>query len=256
MQDWQKALQNHPANTKYRVVAYIDGFNLYNGMKSKTKKALKDAAAAEANGLVVDAAQLRATAQAWVSYRWLNVKALVEKLLKPDQELVRVKYFTARVSTSKNKMLRQNTYLEALGTLPDIEIIEGQFQPGEFYCPVCKHTHYEPREKRTDVNIGIHLLKDALDDHYDTAILISGDSDLVPAVEEVLSRFPNKRVTVAFPPHRKSKELDDIASRSLSIGRANIRQSQFPEKVLRQDGFELERPEKWRQVSSVVAPSP
>lgn len=49
-------------------------------------------------------------------------------------------------------------------------------------------TSYE--EKMTDVNIAVELLGDAQDDAFDTAIIISGDSDLTPPVRATLSRYP------------------------------------------------------------------
>ena len=52
----------------------------------------------------------------------------------------------------------------------------------------------------TDVNIAVELLGDAQDDAFDTAIIISGDSDLTPPVRATLERYPGKRVIVASLP--------------------------------------------------------
>ena len=54
-------------------------------------------------------------------------------------------------------------------------------------------------EKRTDVSIGIWMLDDAYQDRCDNLILVSGDSDLVPAVQMVKSRFPLKKILVYVP---------------------------------------------------------
>ncbi len=43
----------------------------------------------------------------------------------------------------------------------------------------------KPREKGTDVKISIDLIIGAIDDYYDTAILISSDTDLIPALRYV-----------------------------------------------------------------------
>jgi hypothetical protein len=51
-----------------RVAAYIDGFNLYFGIREEGRR-----------------------------YLWLDLECLVQSLLKPHQQLVAVRYFTARV---------------------------------------------------------------------------------------------------------------------------------------------------------------
>ena len=50
----------------------------------------------------------------------------------------------------------------------------------------------KPREKGTDVKIAVDLIVGAVDDEYDTAILISSDTDLIPALKYI--RYKNKRI--------------------------------------------------------------
>ena len=59
----------------------------------------------------------------------------------------------------------------------------------------------------TDVNVAIELLGDAQDDVFDAAIIVSADSDLTSPARAVRQRYPEKRVVVAFPPNRVSKQL-------------------------------------------------
>jgi hypothetical protein len=69
-----------------RTYAYIDGFNLYYGAVRRTP------------------------------YKWLDLKALVERIF-PRNHLARVKYFTARVQPppwDPGKPQRQDAYLRAL----------------------------------------------------------------------------------------------------------------------------------------------
>ena len=93
---------------------------------------------------------------------------------------------------------------------------------------ICSFEDEVPNEKMTDVNIAVELLSDAFQDRYDTAFLISADSDLVPPINRIRLLFPKKNVIVAFPPDRFSKELDKYASASFTIGRAKIAKSLFP----------------------------
>lgn len=97
----------------------------------------------------------------------------------------------------------------------------------------------------TDVNIAVELIADAVQGAYDTALLISGDSDLTPAILKVKELFPRKRVIVAFPPGRYSQRLAQVADGYLVIGRAKLSASQLPDRIEKADGFILERPSEW-----------
>ena len=97
----------------------------------------------------------------------------------------------------------------------------------------------------TDVNIAVELLSDAYDNRFDTAIIVSGDSDLTGPVGSVRTRYPDKHVIVAFPPGRHSVDLNKAASASFTIGRKKLRDSQLPETVVRTDGYVLTRPARW-----------
>ena len=99
----------------------------------------------------------------------------------------------------------------------------------------------------TDVNIAVQLLNDAQDDSFDTALIISADSDLTPVVETVLQRYPKKRVVLAFPPNRSSSQLKVVGSASFTIGRKILKDSQFPNQVMKKNGFKLKKPSKWNQ---------
>lgn len=58
-----------------RVIGYIDGFNLYFGLRDK----------------------------GWRCYYWLDVKLLCQNLLKSPQHLLTVKYFTSRIKFPADK---------------------------------------------------------------------------------------------------------------------------------------------------------
>lgn len=98
----------------------------------------------------------------------------------------------------------------------------------------------------TDVYIAVELLTDAFQDLYDTALLISADSDLTPPLTAMRRLFPGKRAVVAFPPNRTSQELKIVASGYFIIGRRNIAKSLFPLEVQKPNGFVLKCPERWR----------
>jgi len=100
-------------------------------------------------------------------------------------------------------------------------------------------------EKMTDVNIAVEMMRDAFQDRFDAALLISADSDLCPPVRAIRSLFPEKRVVVGFPPARRSIELASVASNQFVVGRASLAKSQFPVEITTPSGVILKKPETW-----------
>lgn len=201
-----------------RVITYIDGFNLYFGLRRKN----------------------------WKRYYWLNVSKLSENLCKPNQQLVMTKYFTARIDKPTAKHNRQKTFLEAIQTLDNTEIFYGKYQNNPIQCPSCNFTIPNPKEKMTDVNIAAELLADAFQDNFDTALLITGDSDLIAPIRKIIQFYSNKRVIVAFPPKTFSEELKKIASAYFVIGRKQFKDSLFPDPVIKDNGYKLYKPVRWK----------
>jgi uncharacterized LabA/DUF88 family protein len=60
-----------------------------------------------------------------------------------------------------------------------------------------KFKKYE--EKRTDVNMASYIIADGFNDKYDKAIIITGDSDIAPAIEMVKKFFPEKEFLAVIP---------------------------------------------------------
>jgi uncharacterized LabA/DUF88 family protein len=58
------------------------------------------------------------------------------------------------------------------------------------------------QEKGVDVHIAVDLLTGAFDNHFDTALLVSSDTDLIPAIHAVRSK--KKRVEYIGFAHRPS----------------------------------------------------
>ena len=156
-----------------------------------------------------------------------------------------MKYFTSRISSPEDKRKRQTNYLEALGTLPNLDIYEGKFLDKPRECFGCHKTWMDHEEKMTDVNIATQLLLDAFDDKFDTALVISGDSDLVPPILAIRQRFPAKRIVAVFPPSRSSIHLRNACHAAYPIGRANLAASIFPDEVTKPNGYVLKRPPSW-----------
>jgi uncharacterized LabA/DUF88 family protein len=215
---------------KYKVVTYIDGFNFYFGIR---EQAIAKGSKEEPD-------------PSWYRYMWLDLHAMCSRMLTKRQELVAIKYFTAPIIGREGKRERQNAFLDALRTLPKVEIIFGRFQPDRKECDRCGHPAYHPQEKKTDVNIATALICDALDEKYDTAIIITGDSDLVPAVQAVKRLRPEKRVLAAFPPNRYSKEMHDTTGMDpIQIWEKLLQKSLLPAVIKREGLPDIARPHKY-----------
>ena len=197
-----------------RVAAYIDGFNLYNGIMEAE----------------------------WRHYLWLDLRKMVEALLLPEQELVGVTYYTARVGKPFESVERQRRYLDALEHRDGLTVVYGTCVYEDEDCKSCGRTWSRRTEKKTDVGIAVGLLTQV--GRYDAALLISGDSDLVPAVNAI-EALPNKRVINAAPPRRVSKELKQRSSSHFVINETTLRESQFPSVVSTAPGYAVVQPVEW-----------
>lgn len=200
-----------------QVAVYVDGFNLYHGLKAKHGR----------------------------RYLWLDLETVAKRLLKPGQQLTSVKYFTARIRNDQLAQARQSAYLGALAQT-DVEIVLGRFQEKHRDCWKCGATWRAYEEKETDVSIAVSLLEDGVVGRFDTALLISADSDLCPAVRSLKRLRPELLVVAVFPPKRRSDDLRAACDAAFTLGDSNIRRSQLPQNVSGSDGTVYARPRYWR----------
>jgi uncharacterized LabA/DUF88 family protein len=202
-----------------RVIAYIDGFNLYYGLRARYRR----------------------------RYHWLDLERLVVSLLPPMHYLERLDYFTARIRNQPQSIHRQAAYLTALAACcPRIRIVEGRFQQTTVTCSACGGRRVAFEEKETDVNIAANMISDAALDAFDTAILISADGDLAPAIMTARRLRPTARFYAALPPRRRSDALSRVTDATFTIGEGRIRGSLLPDKIVLPSGVVLERPAYWR----------
>jgi uncharacterized LabA/DUF88 family protein len=213
-----------PQRPRPRTNVYIDGFNFYYG-------AVKD-----------------------TPHKWLDFQRFV-RFLRPADDVQRIYYFTALVD-APSPQKRQLTYLGALGTLPNIEVVLGRFKSKQIKCEVaacsdkaCDKIFKKPEEKRTDVNIAVYMVDHAYQNACDQFVLISGDSDLVPAVRMIKLRFPEKLVIVYVPAKDKVRafavELRGSADRHRELPLNLLQHAQLPSRVPDGAGGVYEKPPTW-----------
>lgn len=201
---------------------YIDGFNLYYGSLKGTM------------------------------FKWLDLERMFERL-RPDDDIQVIRYFTALVDGGAQ--VRQKRFLAAIDTLPKVEVQFGRFKQKRFRCQVQACSYEGSRfytgqeEKRTDVAIGVQLVDDAHRDLADRFVLVSGDSDLVPAVRTLKARFPEKQVIVYVPSRDQVRgaatELRGEADKHRTLPMALVKRSQLPPRVADGHGGWIEKPVEW-----------
>lgn len=205
-------------------IVYVDGFNLYYGAVKGTP------------------------------YKWLDINKLVQMLL-PKNQVLKIKYFTALVNArpqDPDQPIRQQIYLRALKTIPNMEIIFGHFLSHEVSMPLANclpgHQKYaqviKTEEKGSDVNIATHLLHDGYQGAYGVAIVISNDSDLVEAIRIVRNEL--KKGVIVLNPFKDtpSQELKKVATFLKPIREGVIAASQFPDSMIDSKGT-FNKPSKW-----------
>lgn len=207
-----------------RTYIYVDGFNLYYGAVKGT------------------------------AFKWLDISRLCQFLL-PKNQITKIKYFTALVTArpgDPDQPNRQQIFLRALRTIPNLEIIYGHFLehprkmilasslPGKpQYVTVIK-----TEEKGSDVNLAAHLVNDGHKGLYKTAVLVTNDSDLVEPIKIVCSEL-HLPVGVLNPnPKQPSHELQKYATFVKPIRKGVLAASQFPP-VLKDANGVFQKPPSW-----------
>jgi 6-hydroxy-3-succinoylpyridine 3-monooxygenase len=210
-----------------RCTVYVDGFNWYYGVFRH-----------------------------FPEWKWLNVQGFFEEL-RLDEDVLKVKFFTAIVEPDKavsETRDRLQRYLKALGTLSKVQVILGKYQLRSVSCRAdCRKEYRVPEEKKTDVNIAVHMLNDAITKATDSMVLVSGDSDLEPAVEWVRKNCPRMKLTVYLPALKEEQQFRrndfyrqlGVACNFLPLD--NFKKHQFPDKLLLSNGSFVERPVTWRK---------
>jgi hypothetical protein len=218
---------------KKRTIVYIDGFNLfYRALKGTPNK-------------------------------WLDLEALCKASLSKECEIVGIKYYTARVSgkIDPNSPKDQQSYLAALGTIPNLSVYYGSFQVTEKVSYLAKPLTFQPaitlpahpipkfakvvktEEKGSDVNLGVHLVYDAMRGKFDQAAVLTNDTDLQEPIR-IVAKEIGLPVVLLTPVNKPAKGLQSLAS---SVRHINpyIGSSQFSNQLVRKDGKIINKPVNW-----------
>jgi len=165
-----------------RVIIFIDGSNLYHNLVENFGKAN------------------------------INFSEFVN-LLAGKNKIVKVYYYNAPVNQKEkpDQYKRQQKFYASLKKNPKIEIKLGRLE---------KRPNGPPAEKGVDVKIAVDIITFAYLNVYDTAILVSGDADFVPAIKAAQD-FGKQVINVSFP-KTKSFHLNQTCNKTILLDNEKI----------------------------------
>ena len=175
-----------------RVMVFIDGGNLYAGVKF---------------GLNLQ--------------KSVNIDSLVKKLVS-GRPLVRAYYYTTsspRPNSSQGKAHQR--FLDKLGWVENLQLRRGRIVPRAhtIECPKCKESfeYNTYTQKGVDTRIAVDMVTLAVRGAYDTAILVSGDSDLAEAVNYIREQTNKKVENACVPGKSWAKTLREAADKRIPL---------------------------------------
>lgn len=184
-----------------RVMVFVDGSNLYHGLKAVTGRAAIDFGRFAAN------------------------------LCGPKRRLIHTHYYNVPVHQADDPGVYagQQRFLNRLRTVPHLSVHLGRLvaRDRDETCPKCGTTYtvgYRT-EKGVDVQIAAHMLVHAFDNQYDTAVLVSQDGDFAPVVAEI--RRLGKSVENAEFPNRLPSYLSKSCSGVIQLDAAFLKGCMF-----------------------------
>lgn len=155
----------------------------------------------------------------------VSLRSLASKFIDPKSEsLQSVYYFYATLQDKEEESHRH--YVSQLVNEKVIPV-EGYFTKVRVRCRGCKSENVGWVEKQSDVNLALGIFREAVEDRYDHAIVITDDADITPACRETLKLFPNKKITVLKMRKTSDEELVKLGVKCQKISKQHILDSLF-----------------------------
>ena len=216
------------------VVALIDGFNMYGALDARVRGR-----------------------KPFKQFKWINYWVLMEGFLRDDEELKAVYYFTTYPEKGMHewrpKRMRHALLVDVQRDL-GVQVVMGRFAARTRKCLVpiqqggCRKPFTRHEEKRTDVNIAVRLVSLAYEKAYDTALLVTADSDLVPAVEQAKKCYPAGRILNVAPIGRKkdAHHLGKAVDAQIEMKEKHLALARLANRVVLSNGRVVDCPNEWR----------
>jgi len=212
----------------------------------------------------IDALNLYYRALRFTTHKWLNLEALARLSLPATCNVVAINYYYAPVSgrTDPAAPNRQRAYLRALKTLPLVSAYQGNFIASRVWAGLIHPLEFRPvhwlkliyprpvvtrvwktEEKGSDVNLGVHLVRDAFQNRFDAAAVLTNDTDFVEPVRIVTAEV-GLPVILLSPVNTPATSLMKHATSVRHI-RPYLGPSQFPNLLVDARGRPIHKPPTW-----------
>jgi uncharacterized LabA/DUF88 family protein len=207
-----------------KYIFFVDGFNLYHAL---------------------DYTHTGPDHFKYRKFKWLNLQKLASLYVGRLDTLEKVILFTAFATWDPAKVARHKLFVRANESV-GVQVVYGEFKRKDKHCQLCKRKFQTFEEKQTDVNIALSLFQLAVTDQYDRAVIVSGDTDLIPAIKAVRATFPNKQLGVILPIGKSSEDLLKHADFRFKMREHHLATSRFPDQIILPDKSMLDCPVSWR----------
>ena len=225
-----------------KIIVYADGLNLYHTLHGFNPQLM-----------------------------WLDVLHLVKIMLGDRYDIAHVNYYTARFSANNPIAAgQQATYHKALASQPQVTIHRGYFKrvpkrgkltannavPPSVSASLPDLLEIETREeKKTDVTLATHLVRDAFCKQFEVAAVITNDGDFEEAMR-VVTKEAQLPVYLLSPaglvrPKRLKRRhgtqggLLKEATHTIHITKSHLETAQFPRMITLANGKRIIRPSAW-----------
>lgn len=224
-----------------RVYVYVDGFNFYYGLYKAHRHGASPAPA---------------------GHKWLDLLKLGQAICHANAipgAVEHVTYCTAPSLPGHNdqgQANRQEVYLRALRSFPNVHVELGlhtEHPKSVRSIGSNGKAHGHPykamvrEEKGSDVNLAAFLIRDAALNRFDTALVLSNDSDLKMAVRITREDF-SKDVIVVSPHFRQTQVARDLvvaATKAFRINPALLAGCLLPDEMQDANGRTIFKPHRW-----------
>lgn len=206
----------------------VDGFNLYHSVREVRRRT-------------------------GVECRWLDIHALCESMLHiigGGAEIARIDYFSAlahHIEASRpGTVARHERYIDALDSTGVMTHL-GVFKPKDvrYRSRTCEVFLRRHEEKETDVAIAAAIVETAARGDWSAVALVSGDTDLLPALKTAHRLRPQLGLYCLFPPYRSNQAFRRYVDGDFKISPKKLPEHVLTDPVVTPSGRRIAKPEGW-----------
>ncbi len=203
---------------KAKAALYIDGFNLYHSVNDLAEPFLK----------------------------WCNFWRLGETIIpQVSERLVKVVFCTAYYPGDFGKKVRHERFIKALAAV-GVETILGHFSTEPADCRSCGRKWHKPTEKASDIHLALTIYDDAINNVYDTAYLLTSDTDQAATARFIKERQSSKKIVSVSPPGREhSQHILSHTTHKIALNKDSIERCLFRNVVFDSNRTAVLRPHEY-----------